>query len=357
VLKPNRQSLRFIESLYREFLPNFTSRTFNVGCDETWELGMGWSRNACKRRGRHRVYLDYLEGVEQLARKHGRRIQFWGDIVLEQPRMIRELPADVLALGWGYEADHPFNTECRHFANAGVEFYVCPGTSSWLSLTGRTTNCLGNLANAARNGLRHGARGYLVTDWGDNGHHQYLPISYPGLLAGADFCWCYRTNRTNDIAQGIDTHIVHDCAGVFGSLLLDLGRVLEQLPLRLKNKTVFNQLLFWDMKQPLPFFDKLTPASIDRCVEDFDQLQPRVADAHPETDDGDLLRREIAQSITMASHSLHRYQLFAGLRRDRAKLRKDLRKIVTTHQQLWLARNRPGGLEESTGKLTRVAVD
>jgi Flp pilus assembly protein TadB len=34
-----------------------------------------------------------------------------------------------------------------------------------------------------------GAIGYLVTDWGDNGHWQQLPISFFGLVAGAGFSW------------------------------------------------------------------------------------------------------------------------------------------------------------------------
>ena len=43
-LKPNQESLDFIDSLYTEYLPNFSSKKFNVGMDEPWELGQGWSR-------------------------------------------------------------------------------------------------------------------------------------------------------------------------------------------------------------------------------------------------------------------------------------------------------------------------
>ena len=43
-LKPNQESLDFIDSLYAEYLPNFRSKSFNVGLDEPWELGQGWSK-------------------------------------------------------------------------------------------------------------------------------------------------------------------------------------------------------------------------------------------------------------------------------------------------------------------------
>ncbi len=60
----------------------------------------------------------------------------WGDIILKYPELVPELPEDVVVLDWGYEADHPFHEQCAIFAEAGRSFFVCPGTSSWLSLVG-----------------------------------------------------------------------------------------------------------------------------------------------------------------------------------------------------------------------------
>ena len=68
-------------------------------------------------------------------------------------------------------------------------YYVCPGTSSWNSIMGRTENALLNIFRACESAVAHGAEGMLVTDWGDNGHLQTLPVSYTGILAAADFSW------------------------------------------------------------------------------------------------------------------------------------------------------------------------
>ena len=38
-LYPCPESLEFIDSLYAELLPNFSSSQLNIGCDEPWELG------------------------------------------------------------------------------------------------------------------------------------------------------------------------------------------------------------------------------------------------------------------------------------------------------------------------------
>ncbi len=108
------------------------------------------------RLGTERVYVDYLCRVHELVSARGRRMQFWGDVIVKRPELIRELPKDAIALEWGYEAEHPFQENLPRFAKAGLEFYVCPGTSSWNSIAGRTDNALRNIEAAVR--ARPGAR-------------------------------------------------------------------------------------------------------------------------------------------------------------------------------------------------------
>lgn len=176
---------RLLEELYTELLPNFSSPQFNVGLDETFELGQGRSAAACKEHGAGRVYLEFLKEVYQRVRAHGCTMQFWADIILNHPELIEELPGDgITAMVWGYEAGHPFDDHCARLREAGVPFYVCPGTSSWNSLIGRFPNALQNLAEAARHGCNHGAVGYLITDWGtmDTGSilHFHGRVSFAG---------------------------------------------------------------------------------------------------------------------------------------------------------------------------------
>ena len=189
-LAPNHPgTLPFLRGLYDELLPNFSSRFFNVGCDETWDLGRGQSRRLCGVKGQGRVYVDFLRKIHREVSRRGRAMMFWGDIILKYPQLIKELPRNVIALNWGYEANHPFEREAALFAKSKIPFYVCPGTSTWQTLIGRHDNALANLRAAAKAGRKHGAIGYLITDWGDGGHPQPLAVSYLPLLAGASLAW------------------------------------------------------------------------------------------------------------------------------------------------------------------------
>ena len=75
-LKPNQASLDLIDSLYSEYLPNFSSNKFNVGMDEPWELGQGWSREKIKKLGKDKIYLDHLNSIRKLVESHGKEMQF-----------------------------------------------------------------------------------------------------------------------------------------------------------------------------------------------------------------------------------------------------------------------------------------
>ncbi|MBD3320664.1 MAG: family 20 glycosylhydrolase [Chitinivibrionales bacterium] len=353
-LKPDRTSLQFLDLLYGEFLPNFTSRLFNVGCDETWELGAGWSRKRCEKRGAGNVYVSFLKKIHKLVKKYGHRMMFWGDIILKEPELIPGLPKDLIALCWGYEADHPFNKECARFAGAGIDFYVCPGTSSWNSLTGRTGNCLRNCAAAARNGKKHGASGYLITDWGDHGHHQYWPVSYTGIFAGAAYSWCFATNKDADIAAAINRIAVNDATGRTGKCIFDLGKVLELVPVRLKNRTVFNTLLFSRPGELGKNCKGITKRDLKKSIRQFDKMEKSIAQIRPQSPDRVLIRQELTNAVRMARFGARRGLAHLEGTADLKALRRECEKIITQHKKLWLKRNRPGGLDESAGMLEKV---
>ena len=351
-------SLALIRDLYDELLPNFTSRMFNVGCDETWDLGQGRSKAECERRGSGRVYLEFLLKIYREATARGRQVQFWGDIILKHPELVGELPKDIIALEWGYEANHPFGEHGAQFGAAGLQFYVCPGTSSWNSVAGRTDNAVGNLLSAAENGLKYGATGYLNTDWGDNGHWQPLPVSYLGYAAGAAYSWALEPNRTLDLSAAVSRYAFDDPSGVFGRLAYDLGNVYRAVGFEPANdSTLFNIMqMSFDKVQG---FKETIPAEKFRqtleAIESAIAPLPKTASARA---DANLLRQEFEYAAAMLRHAGWRALLAIGAPvKDAAALRTDLEGLIETHQKIWLARNRPGGLPDSLARLERLRKD
>jgi hypothetical protein len=359
-------SLELVRGLYDELLPHFSSRQFNVGCDETVDLGQGRSAEAVKERGAGQVYFDFLKKVYAEVKARGRTMQFWGDIIVNHPELVAELPRDVVALEWGYEADHPFDERGALYARSGIPFYVCPGTSSWNTLGGRTQNAFGNLLNAAGNGLKHGAAGYLNTDWGDNGHWQMLPVSYLGFAYGAALSWALEANEDIDLEGAASWLVFGDISKQMGSIAYDLGNVYLDA-----GGQSFNGALFFYLLQISPqelyqvqaqllsgalIIEGLRRAEkrIDELLEQLSQLEDAVHER---------IRREFVWTAEMMRHGCRRgiwmLRLEAGQEQDgeRTMLGHEAARLIREYGALWQARNRPGGFADSVALMEKMRAD
>lgn len=351
-------SIQLISSLYDELLPHFSSKLFNVGCDETFDLGQGASKAIVEERGKGEVYFDFLMKVYADVQRRGYTMQFWGDIINNHaPEKAAQLPRDVIALNWGYEADHPFDKENARFAASGVPFYVCPGTSSWNSIAGRTDNALGNLINAAENAVKYGAIGFLNTDWGDNGHWQVPPVSYLGFAAGAAYSWAVEANRSIDVPRVVSIFAFEDSTGSMGRVAYDLGNVYQVPGLHLSNSSA----LFWALRRPLnePMRHELDPAKLRATLEAIDAAIAPLEENDMRRPDVELIEREFRSTARLLRHGAKRLLLAVEGDRDglRDWLKQDLRDFMDEYQALWLERSRPGGLEDSLARFEEALKD
>jgi len=348
-------ALELLGELYDELLPCFESRALNVGLDETFDIGLGRSKQACEAKGKGRVYLEFLRAVHDLARARGHRIQFWGDVILQHPELIPELPRDAVALLWGYDADHPFDRETRAFAESGLEFRVCPGTSSWQSVAGRTANALANLESAAVHGHAAGASGYLVTDWGDRGHLQPPFASAAGLLFGAGCAWnaSAARERASDLPRLLDAHVFLDEAGVLGRAAIDLGNVYQETGCPSTNGSALFFLLAF-AGEPLPHarMPGLAVEGLERALARILEIRARLAGARSTLPDAEIVVAEMRWAADLLAWTCRfgRARLEATARRG---LGEELARLAAEHRRLWSLRNRPGGQDESASWLER----
>jgi hypothetical protein len=196
----NPGTYTFLDSLFSEFLPLFRSTRFNICCDETWDFGKGQSYQMCQKMGKGKAYLNHIIKLNELCKKYGKNIQFWGDIIRHYPELIKKIPNDVTVLDWGYNYDHNY-AAISDFKKAGLPFYACPGTSGWVTLFNRLHEATENIHGFAAAGKRNKAQGFLNTDWGDGGHFNFMEYSWHGYLFGAEQCWNVNADRKSFTAR------------------------------------------------------------------------------------------------------------------------------------------------------------
>lgn len=359
-------SARLLERMYSDLLPNFTSDYFNVGCDEAFDLGQGMSREQCEKLGKGRVYLDFLIKIYKLAEKHGKKMMFWGDIIINYPELIPELPRDVIALEWGYDEDQPSEENCRKFSESGIKYYVCPGANTWNSITGRTDCMKNNLLNAAVRGKQHNAEGFLNTEWGDCGHWQSLPASYAAVVYGAALSWGVDQNKDIDIAAYLDRFVFMDRNNKMGRFVLDLGNYYLQ-----EKKTVYNGSGVFRTLYYSQFDDRNTDLAFlnlpDLELEDFEKVKNYINSlyddlnsAEMKCEDAEIIEAEFKNSMRLILHGadLGIIKLTGSdgeeKRRNVKEMLKDITSIINDYKRNWLKRNRSGGLENSIGKMENL---
>jgi hypothetical protein len=345
------RSLALVQDMLDETLPHFTSDIVNVGGDETVDLGQGRSRERVAELGVGRVYLEFLKKIHAEVVRRGRRMQFWGDIIMEHPELVDELPKDIVALEWGYEFDHPFAEHGARFAASGIPFYVCPGTSAWNSLGGRTENMLGNIRSAAENGLRYGAIGLLNTDWGDAGHLQPLPVSFLGYAYGAAVSWCVATNVDADIAHLAGVHVFRDYTGAAGRFAYEVGNVYRALP-RTHNSTGY-ALAVLRREPNLPTELRALDADVlGEMLSEIERLSAQRPKLRMERDDAAVIRAEYAHVLNLMRYGVQRlrYASVGGQMPD-AEEHAAVASLIDEHDRVWLMRNRRGGMNDSAANL------
>ena len=352
-------TMGLMRELYAELLPNFSSQYFNINSDEVQVMGTERSKELVEENGKGRVYLDYILQLKDEIDKYGRTTQFWGDIILLHPELIPELPKDMIALVWGYSADYPFDSNCKKFHESGSPFYVCPGTSSWNSLVGRNQNAFANLKNAAINGIKHGAMGFLNTDWGDGGHWQPLSVSYPTYLYGAAVSWGFEANQNSDVGKLVSRYIFNDPTEKSGQALLDIGNAYLKTGINVTNSSLFNNLL----RSPSRIIPKgTTKEGLQSTIEYLDKNLQILVNAPMATEDANIIKTKMTLAVNMAKLGckigLARLSVpMQELEKISASKRKELateyENLLEEHKKLWTLRNRPGGLHISAGNLER----
>ncbi len=360
-------SIKLIEELYSELLPHFSTDRINVGCDEMKTLCYCKTKPLCEEKGKKNVYLNFLREIHQLAKSHCYRIQFWSDFVTrEHPELLNQLPEGVVALIWGYEPDHNFEKECKLTRVADIDFYVCPGTRTWQSLGGKTDFAIGNIKNAAETGLAYGAKGLLNTDWGDGpwGDITHHSFSYLGYAYGAAASWSVEANKNIDIAKALSVHRFFDKNHKAGKIFYDLGNAYKIL-----KADKFNSNMFWYsmINNHLSYDHWLMKKLKIENLQHSKKYINRVISTLPETDmscwDAALVKKEIENAGELLKHScdlnIARLKTYDGKIKNissekRAELADDMAEIIEEFKNIWLKRERKGGLKHTLLELQEL---
>jgi hypothetical protein len=351
--------------LYDEYLPNFRSRFFNANCDEPWDLCTGKSKQRGRQLGRGGVYLDHVRRIRDLAAEHDKRTMVWGDMVHHHPELIPEVDRDLVLLDWGYEAEMDYE-RVEAFRKSGIDFLVCPGTSSWNCLFPRLENSTRNIARWADAGRRHGALGVICTDWGDFGHYNLQGGCWLAFAWTAQQAWSGEMDpKSFDRAFG--RLFFGETRGAAARCYRALGAV-HDAGFPVANGSALQFLFFDDLDRAF-FLQQAKPAALRRSLQRLERCAARIRDAgdafaqDPLTHDELIYAAEaslfaVRKALAAAPWLAWRRRPDCLDTRGRRRLARSLELLAGEQTnlgrrlaRLWLARSRPSNLEITKRRL------
>lgn len=385
----NPESFSFVQKLTDELLPAFTSDKYNAGMDEPFDLGLGRNRSLVEKEGIARIYADYVVKINDTAKASGKHLMIWADMAAKHPEVLDMLPKEITLLEWDYEAGQPVEKHCEILEKAGFSYYVCPGTSAWTTFTGRTDNMEANIEAAAMAGKKHGAKGLLLTDWGDQGHLNYPAVSYAGYCKAAALSWNTKGGCSEkELVDYLNQYIFKDRNNVMGQLVLDAGRYnrLEEFPMFNMTLSCLSVMcgivpkLYWEniissltsgleTATDPETFQMLQEMISVRESFDFqkmrkylDELMERIGKTKLCCNDADIILDEYRNGLRMvlAGSLLREYIISEGeiSETERAGMPDELKNLTDTiireHERLWKERNKQGGFADSISAFTRI---
>ena len=375
------RTYEFVDELFGELLPHFSSRQVYAPMDEPQDLGKGRSKQLCEEKGFDRVYFEYVRDVARLIERRGRTVQFWGYPVRTHPEWASEMPAGTIA--------HTFPHTADRLAEARMPFYVGAFATGVLSITGTTDHSTQTVRKGVENGLKYGADGIWTYEFGDEGHWHTPPVTMIGYAHGAALSWALQANRDASMPEALDAHVFRDGGGVMGKLAWDLGnvythpglstsRVPDTEAAEVPPDTTSDPL--WPILQgaigvtdpgdrwsgaweALFRGDRpLTIEGLDQAIGHIDEVMAPLSGARMARPDAELIADEFRLGAAMQKHACRLGQALlsttdksvAGLSGGTRKgLADELGPIVKEYRRLWLLRSRQGGLDHSAGLLER----
>ncbi|MDD3967004.1 MAG: glycoside hydrolase family 20 zincin-like fold domain-containing protein [Candidatus Neomarinimicrobiota bacterium] len=357
---------RFLFNMLDEIVPQFESEYFHIGCDESWDVGLGATKALVEKYGSARVHADHYNKVYDKVKSYGKKVLMYGDIILRQPEILDMIPKDIIIVDWHYRpAEH--YPSIRQFKDAGFRFLVSPGVHNWRQNIPNYNNAWINISGINYEGYLNGALGSVNSSWGDYGGINFREMNYPGYAFGAESSWNPsgmdgETIRKRFMKQYFGT----DCT-TMETLFLTANTIPDNNDLRLVYGNPFlpgynnrrdglsaSLRLIQSGELSLKLIDQLRESNIRNADKlDYFEIGARF---------GIMTGKKMAlkQKLDFYTGNGYRDKITESVRKELLEecewLIRELRALETDYRELWLRTNRPDNLDRLMSMLQQQVV-
>jgi hexosaminidase len=266
----NPEAIAFLRDVYREMAPAFSSDIFNANCDEAWDLSRAPLTGEAANLGVPRIYADHIKRIDTTLHELGKRTLIWGDIILEYPEILDQLPDRILIGAWNYDAIDSFSTFIDPLKNAGFDFTVSPGILNSNRLFPDYRMTFTNIRNFICEGHRKATSGVFLTVWDDGGPH-FFNHDWFGVAYAAENSWKSDTTGATSFDRRFSQAFYGDHQNAVPRAIWELNKLTDLGPTYEMNELVFGKILIPEKGQTVSYhLEDWTP--IRKVAEEASRL-------------------------------------------------------------------------------------
>lgn len=337
----NPETIEVIGSMLRQFIPLFSSKYFNICCDETMDLTSGTNLG----RDKGEAYFYHVEKLIDIVKSHGKTPMMWGDECMARPDMAKErLPEDIIVLNWCYR--HTVSEWIpKMFWERGFEQIVCTGTSCWENFIENIHISTGNISSFAAHAKKYGVKGLLNTSWGDFGHVCPFNCNLYGLVLGAEKSWSVESVLDEDYEKAASLLI-------YGVTEINMADTLRELA-RASGTCNWSDFVVWHSATHLEEKDATLEFgygpggknSVEDAISHIEICKTEIARLRGLGRKNDI----ICDLILSARAIMLMNRLFLAVNgiegyEDRASLQADFNEWLSDYSTAWLKGDKPSDL-------------
>jgi len=177
-----------LDEMIREISSAFSSAYFNMGADETRDVGLGANKARVATLGLPTVLADHYKRVATLIEKRGKKPMMYADIILKNPQILTMLPKNIIMVDWDYDPRFEYDTPMV-FKKAGFQYIVSPAVRSYAGPFLDYLNSFENIQRFSRAGYQDSSLGVLTSSWNDYGAEEFRELNYYGYAWAAECSW------------------------------------------------------------------------------------------------------------------------------------------------------------------------
>ena len=190
----------FLETMLKEVFEMFPSKYFHMGADESWDVGLGKSKDLVEQSNIAKVHADHYQKIYDICKKYNKEVLMYGDIILNHPEILKYLPKDITIVDWHYSINN-FYESTKTFKDAGHNYFVSPSVWNFLTTFPANINAIPNIDFIIKSGLQQNSGGMINSNWGDYGAETIKELILFGYAYSAAASWNSEGTKVDEFSN------------------------------------------------------------------------------------------------------------------------------------------------------------